>query len=102
MIIYIDNDFKCHAEPSEGLTAVEVPFFEGKCKKFIEGYRYVPVGETWVREDGEAFSGEMIAPHEDYAILAAAQAIYEELGGGGADKVLAELTTAFEEGVNSI
>lgn len=78
MIIYIDKDYKCHAEPAEGLRAFELPFFEGKCKRFVEGYRYVPEGETWTREDGEVFSGEMIAPHEYYAILAAAQAIYEE------------------------
>ena len=102
MTIYIDSDHKCHVESAEGLRAFEVPFFEGKCKRFIEGYRYVPQGETWVREDGERFQGEMIAPHEDYAILEAAQAIFEELGGGGLDKVLAELTAAFEEGVNSI
>lgn len=79
MTIYIDNDCKCHAEPGDGLREVETPFFDGKCRRFIEGYRYVPEGETWVREDGMAFTGEMIAPHEDYAILAAAQAQYEEM-----------------------
>ena len=102
MIIYIDDNYKCHTEPAEGLRAFELPFFEGKCKRFVEGYRYVPEGETWTREDGEVFSGEMIAPHEDYAILEAAQAIYEELGGGDLEDVLEELTAAFEEGVNSI
>lgn len=78
MIIYIDNDFKCHAELSEGLRAFEVPFFEGKCKRFIEGYRYVPQGETWVREDGEKFKGEMIAPFVNYSKLYEAQLIYEK------------------------
>lgn len=78
MIIYIDDNYKCHAEPTEGLKAFEVPFFEGKCRRFIEGYRYVPQGETWVREDGERFQGEMIAPLVNYAWLAAYQAQYEE------------------------
>lgn len=78
MTVYIDNDFKCHTEPAEGLRGFELPFFEGKCKRFVEGYRYVPEGETWTRKDGEVFSGEMITPHVDYAILEAAQAQYEE------------------------
>lgn len=78
MTVYIDNDYKCHAEAAEGLIAVEVPFFDGKCKRFIEGYRYVPDGETWVREDGVEFTGEMIAPHVDYALLAAYQEQYAE------------------------
>ena len=77
MKIYLDNDFKCHAKPAEGLRAFDVPFFDGKCKRFIEGYRYVPQGETWMREDGVVFSGEMLAPFEDYAVLDAAQREYE-------------------------
>lgn len=98
MKIYIDNDFKCHAAPGEGLREAESPFFDGKCRRFIEGYRYVPEGETWVREDGVVFTGEMIAPHEDYAVLAAAQQQYEET----AAEVMAELNAAYAEGVNSI
>ena len=77
MIIYIDDNYKCHTEPAEGLRAFELPFFEGKCQRFVEGYRYVPEGESWHREDGEVFSGEMIAPHEDYSFLAAVQEQYE-------------------------
>ena len=52
MTIYIDNDYKCHTSPGEGLTAVETDFFDGKCRQYIEGYRFVPSGESWVREDG--------------------------------------------------
>ncbi len=78
MTIYIDKDYKCHSEAAEDLRPVEAPFFEGKCKRFIEGYRYVPQGETWVRSDGKKFTGEMITPHEDYSILAVAQAQFEE------------------------
>lgn len=78
MTIYIDNDYKCHASPGEGLIAVETDAFDGKCSRYIEGYRFVPAGESWTREDGQVFHGEMIAPWRDYAILAELQALYEE------------------------
>lgn len=79
MKIYIDNDYKCHTAEADGLRAFEVPFFDGKCKAFIEGYRYVPEGETWTRSDGVEFKGEMISPLKDYNILAAYQQQYEEM-----------------------
>ena len=78
MTIYIDSDFKCHTEAADGLTAVESAFFDGKCKTFIEGYRFVPAGKTWTREDGVVFTGEMVAPWKDYTLLAAAQEGYEQ------------------------
>lgn len=78
MIIYIDTDFKCHTSPGKGLTAAETDFFDGKCSAYIEGYRYVPAGQSWTRADGVIFTGEMIAPAEDSRILEAAQAAYEE------------------------
>lgn len=78
MTIYIDNDYKCHTSPGEGMTEVETDAFEGKCRRYIEGYRFVPAGETWTREDGEVFHGEMIAPCRPYEILAELQALYEE------------------------
>ena len=78
MTIYIDNDYKCYASPGEGLTAVETDAFEGKCRQYIEGYRFVPAGQTWVRGDGETFTGAMIAPWRDYGLLAEFQEIYEE------------------------
>ena len=77
MTIWIDDSFKCYTEASDGLRAVETDFFDGKCTEFIEGYRYVPEGEEWTREDGEVFTGEMISPWKDYALLEAAQASYE-------------------------
>lgn len=78
MKIYIDSDYKCHTSPGEGLIEVETDAFNGKCSKVIEGYRFVPSGESWEREDGEVFTGEMLAPWRNYAILAELQAIYEE------------------------
>lgn len=78
MTIYIDNDYKCHVSPGEGLDSVETAAFDGKCTRFIEGYRFVPAGSTWTREDGEVFSGEMIAPWRDSRMLEELQALYEE------------------------
>lgn len=77
MKIYIDNDFKCHVTDDGSMTAVETDFFDGKCDEFIEGYRLVPNGESWTREDGEVFEGEMIAPWKPFAELDAAQREYE-------------------------
>lgn len=78
MTIYIDSDYKCYVSAAEGRRAVETDFFDGKCSAFVEGYRYVPAGETWTRTDGAVFAGEMISPWKDYSILAAAQAAYEQ------------------------
>ncbi|MDO4566398.1 MAG: hypothetical protein Q4B42_03610 [Oscillospiraceae bacterium] len=77
--VYIDNDFKCYTENAEGRTAIETDFFDGKCKAYIEGHRFIPEGQSWTREDGVVFEGEMISPFKDSAILEAAQAVYEEL-----------------------
>ena len=94
MKIYIDNEFKCHLTNDGTMKEVETTFFDNKCDSFIEGYRYVPAGETWVREDGVEFKGEMIAPWRNYSILAELQEQYDE--------ILAEAQAAYENGVNSI
>lgn len=60
------------------MTKIETNFFEGKCRKFIEGYRFVPSGQTWTREDGEIFTGEMISPLRNYEVIAEIQEVYEE------------------------
>lgn len=75
--IYIDSAFKCHVTDDGTMTAVETDFFEGKCDAFIEGYRFVPAGESWIREDGKVFTGEMIAPWKPYDELDATQREYE-------------------------
>jgi hypothetical protein len=59
------------------LREFDVPFFDGKCDAFIEGYRCVPEGETWTRADGEVFRGEMIAPWKNYTGLYIAQLEYD-------------------------
>lgn len=94
-MIYIDSDFCCHASNPNGIyKETDTNLFDGKCTTFIEGFRFVPTGESWERSDGTIFHGEMIAPFKPYAELAAAQAQYE------AD--LAEAASAYQEGVNSV
>ena len=77
MTIYIDSDFRCHTAIADGLTAVDTAFFDGKPPSYIEGYRFVPDGSTWVRSDGAEFPGEMVAPWKPWAELDAAQREYE-------------------------
>ena len=71
MTIYLDDDFKCHTSGDDTMTAVETDAFDGKCPEYIEGYRYVPAGQSWTRSDGAVFEGEMIAPWKDWKELAA-------------------------------
>lgn len=94
MKVYIDSDFLCHVSAGDGLREVETDFFTGKCAAFIEGYRFVPAGETWTRKDGVVFSGEMVAPVRDYAVLEAIQS--------AVDQVQAELDDAYQKGVDSL
>ena len=75
--IYVDTDFKCHCEDSGAMSPVVTDFFDGKCDAFVEGYRFIPSGESWVRSDGVVFKGEMISPWKDYAELEVAQRAYE-------------------------
>ncbi len=89
--IYIDSEFKCHITDDGTMTAVETDFFDGKCDTLIEGYRFVPSGESWTREDGEVFEGEMIAPWVDYAELDAAQRAWETEKLADAENALAIL-----------
>lgn len=77
MMIYIDSEFKCHVTSGEGLTPIETDAFDDKCDTYIEGYRFIPAGQTWTRADGMVFTGEMIAPWKSWAELDAAQREYE-------------------------
>lgn len=77
MKIYIDSDYRCYVEAASGLREIETEFFAGKCKEYIEGYRFVPFGETWTNSKGIIFRGEMICPAEDFSRLEKAQRQYE-------------------------
>ena len=89
MTIYVDSDFKCYTIAAKDRSAVETDFFDGRCREYIEGYRFVPAGKTWVREDGVQFTGEMVTPWKDWRELDAAQRAYEQ-------SLLAEYATALE------
>ena len=66
MTIYLDSDFRCHLTNDGTMIAIETDEFDGKEKAYIEGYRYVPEGQTWTRFDGVEFQGPMIAPAINY------------------------------------
>lgn len=76
MTIYIDSDYKCHVSNDGTMREFDVPFFDGKCQTFIEGYRYVPKGEEWTCSDGDVFRGEMVAPWKDLGEAYVAQTAY--------------------------
>ena len=94
MIVYIDSDFKCHITDDGTMTAVETDFFDGKCDAYIEGYRFIPFGSSWTREDGETFAGESISPWKDYAELDEAQRNYEQELIADYESALAEIEKA--------
>ena len=77
MTIYIDKDFRCFAEPGEGMEAVETGFFDGKAPGYIEGYRFIPTGEHWTAEDGTVYRGEAAFPVTDWEALDKIQRVYE-------------------------
>lgn len=99
MTLYIDSDYKCHTTEDDGYRAIETSFFDGKCPEWIESFRYVPAGETWVKENGEMFRGEMIAPWKDLSEAYAAQAAYATAQNAQYEAALTEIEAAL--GVNA-
>lgn len=78
MKIYIDSEYKCASSKSdESHREVETSFFDGKCKAYIEGFRFIPASESWTRADGATFTGEMASPWKNFDELDAAQREYE-------------------------
>ena len=94
MTIYIDSDFKCHVSDDGTMNRVEAAFFDGKCAAFVEGYRFVPAGQSWTRSDGAVFRGEMIAPWKPWEELDAAQRAYERELLAQYEQALAEIEEA--------
>ena len=94
MKIYLDADYKCHVTNPDGTyTEVESDFFDGKCDTFVEGYRFIPHGESWTREDGKVFYGKMIAPWKPYEELDQAQRQHERELAEAARILLGEVST---------
>lgn len=102
MKIYLDSDYVCHLTNDGTMQAVETDVFDGKCSEYIEGYRYIPAGESWTRADGEVFHGEMIAPAEDYSALAKAQAQHEKDEASHLEELGALIEEIYNEDVGMI
>lgn len=96
MTIYIDSDYKCYTSEADGRRAVETNFFDGKCPEWIESFRFVPSGETWMREDGEVFKGEMVTPWKDLSEAYVAQTAYLERQNAQYEVALTEIEAALE------
>ena len=95
MRVYLDNEFKCHSDNSNGgYRDVEVAYFNGKCKTFVEGHRYIPLGEIFIDSTGAINEGSIIDAWKPYPELAAAQLQYELM--------MAEAEAAYREGVDSV
>ena len=81
-MIYIDAECRCHTDNPDGtFREVSHPFFDDKCKTFIEGYRYDP-------------DRDLIVPWKPFSVLDAAQTQYA--------LDMAEAEAAYQEGVNSV
>ena len=96
MTIYIDSDYKCYVSAAEGRRAVETELFDGKCPEWIESFRFVPAGETWVKENGEMFRGEMVSPWKDLGKAYAAQTAYVTAQNAQYEATLTEIEAALE------
>lgn len=77
MIVYIDNNYNCYASNDGTRRGFETTFFEGKCPKYIEGFKYVPKGERYVDEKGIIYRGEMCIINADHNELEKAQFEYD-------------------------
>ena len=96
MTIYIDSDYKCHVSAADGRKAIETDAFNGKCAEWIESFRFVPVGETWVKPSGEMFRGEMVSPWNDLGEAYAAQAAYVTAQNAQYEAALTAIENALE------
>ena len=96
MTIYIDSDYKCYVSAAEGRRTIETNEFDGKCPEWIESFRFVPAGETWVNPNGEMFRGEMVSPWKDLGEAYAAQTAYVTAQNAQYEAALAELEAALE------
>ena len=78
MLVFIDKDYKCHTKNLANYRLVNVPYFDGKCETFIEGFRYIPNGEKYKKETGEIITGKALLPFKDLILLETIQRLYEE------------------------
>ena len=77
MYIYIDKEYKCHVTNDGTMTAIETDYFNGKCDAYIEGYMFIPYGNSYTWTDGLVLRGEMVVPWKPWQELDEAQREYE-------------------------
>ena len=94
MTIYRDSDYKCHVSAAEERRAIETNEFDGKCDEWIESFRFVPAGETWVKLNGEMFRGEMVSPWKDLGEAYTAQTAYVTAQNAQYEAALTEIEAA--------
>lgn len=80
MTVYVDKEYKCHVLNDGNMSAVEDPFFDGKCDTFIEGYCYKAVDNA-----------VHIYPWKPSDVLDEAQRAYERTRLADAENALAIL-----------
>lgn len=68
MTVYVDKNYRCHAENADGRQAIDDEFFAGRAPAVIEGYLCV------IDEHNEG----MIAPWRPLSELDAIQREYEQ------------------------
>lgn len=99
--IFLNRDYECSlVEKNDTVQSIETNIFDGKCNAYIEGFRFIPAGQTWTRKDGVVFTGEMIAPFKDTAYLEAVQTAFEELSESITNTELA-IAELYEMGVTA-
>lgn len=75
MRIYVDinNDFKCYTSNTGTMRKIDLEFFDGKCKAFIEGFRCIPSTDASNNEIYTVFAWR------EFSLLEEFQRQYEEL-----------------------
>lgn len=95
MRIYVDvnNDFKCYTSSAGTMREIDLEFFDGKCKAFIEGFCCIPSTDAASNDICTVFAWR------EYALLEEFQQQYEEMLAQQADMAAAlELLGVNEEG----
>lgn len=94
MKIYVDinNDFKCYTSNTGTMREIDLEFFDGKCKAFIEGFRCIPATDASGNEIHTVFAWR------EFSLLEEFQRQYEELIAQQADmKAALELLGVTDE-----
>lgn len=96
MEVYLDTEYKVHAEAGTDYMTIADAFFDNKCPNLVESYRYVPAEATWTRDDGAEFTGEMITPWRDIHQYDDEQLAYEYNLLSQYEKALSSIEQALE------